>query len=154
MWIGGASAAAIRRTARHGTGWQAGPETPAEVATIVAAIKAAAEEEGRRIDDDHYGAAFPYRFGRLDDSGVAPAMAAYAKRTGNDPATYFAIGDADVIVERIAEYVAAGASKFILRPVGRGGGDAMVQTSRLIEEVLPRVATRWPKPPKMLQVAE
>ena len=30
MWIGGSSEAAIRRTARLGTGWQAGPETPAQ----------------------------------------------------------------------------------------------------------------------------
>ena len=30
MWIGGSSEAAIRRTARIGTGWQAGPETPAQ----------------------------------------------------------------------------------------------------------------------------
>ena len=31
MWIGGSSEAAIRRTARFGTGWQAGAETPAQV---------------------------------------------------------------------------------------------------------------------------
>jgi probable F420-dependent oxidoreductase len=154
MWIGGGSAAAVRRTARFGTGWQAGPETPTELGTIVAAIKSATAEEGRSIDDDHYGAAFPYRFGNVDDPGVEPAMAAYRKRTGNDPAAYFAIGDADAIVARIAEYVAAGASKFILRPVGRGGEEAMAQTRRLIDEVLPRVAARWPKPAKALHAAE
>ncbi len=154
MWIGGGSAAAVRRTARFGTGWQAGPETPAEVAAIVAAIKTAAQEEGRSIDSDHYGAAFPYRFGRPDDPGVEALMAAYRKRTGNDPAAYFAIGDADIIVERIAAYIAAGASKFILRPAGRGGDDAMAQTRRLIDEVLPRVAARWPKHHKRMEAAQ
>ena len=154
MWIGGASEAAVRRTARYGTGWQAGPETPAEVAQVVAAIKAALIEEGRSIDNDHYGAAFPYRFGRPTDPGVQALMAAYRKRTGSDPAAYFAIGDADVIVQRIAEYVAAGASKFILRPAGSGADDAMDQTRRLIEQVLPRVAARWPKAVKQLATAQ
>jgi probable F420-dependent oxidoreductase len=154
MWIGGGSAAAVRRTARFGTGWQAGPETPAELAKIVAAIKAATEEAGRSIDEDHYGAAFPYHFGRADDPAVEAAMAAYRKRTGNSPAAYFAIGNAETIVARIAEYITAGASKFILRPVARGGDESMAQTRRLIEEVLPRVAARWPKPAKALQVAQ
>jgi hypothetical protein len=61
---------------------------------------------------------------------------------------YFAAGDADVIVERIAAYVAGGVSKFILRPVGRGDEAVMVQTQQLIEQVLPRVVARWPKPAK------
>ena len=30
MWIGGGSKAAIQRTGKYGTGWQAGPETPAQ----------------------------------------------------------------------------------------------------------------------------
>ena len=38
MWIGGSSEAAIRRTARFGTGWQAGAETPDQVAPVIAAI--------------------------------------------------------------------------------------------------------------------
>jgi alkanesulfonate monooxygenase SsuD/methylene tetrahydromethanopterin reductase-like flavin-dependent oxidoreductase (luciferase family) len=38
MWIGGGSEAAIQRTARIGTGWQGGPETPAEAARISAAV--------------------------------------------------------------------------------------------------------------------
>jgi len=37
MWIGGSSEAAIRRTARFGTGWQAGAETPEEAGRVIAA---------------------------------------------------------------------------------------------------------------------
>ena len=46
MWLGGATKPAIRRTARFGTGWQAGLETADEVAAVIAAIKLALKEEG------------------------------------------------------------------------------------------------------------
>ena len=146
MWIGGSSEAAIRRTARFGTGWQAGAETPAQVTPIIAGIRAAAVAEGRAIDDDHYGAGIPFRFGRVDDLGLAPLFESYRKRTGRDPLHYFAIGDARTIVDRIAAYVDAGISKFILRPAARGDEEMLAQTRRLIEEVLPLAAMRWPKP--------
>jgi probable F420-dependent oxidoreductase len=149
MWIGGSSAAAIRRTARFGTGWQAGPETPPEAAQAIASIKLAATAAGRAIEEDHYGAGFPFRFGRPDDPGLERLMEAYRKRTGRDPLGYFAIGDAGTIAARIAEYVEAGVSKFILRPAARGDEDMLAQTRRLVEEVLPLVRARWPKPVKM-----
>jgi alkanesulfonate monooxygenase SsuD/methylene tetrahydromethanopterin reductase-like flavin-dependent oxidoreductase (luciferase family) len=148
MWIGGSSEAAVRRTVRFGTGWQAGAETPAQAGPVIAAIRAAAAVEGRPIDDDHYGAGIPFRFGRADDPGLDRLFDAYRKRTGRDPLEYFAIGEAGAIVERIAAYVAAGVSKFILRPAARGDEDMLAQTRRLIEEVLPIAAARWPKPAK------
>jgi probable F420-dependent oxidoreductase len=154
MWIGGSSEAAIRRTARFGTGWQAGAETPDQVAEVIAGIRAAAAAEGRAIDDDHYGAGIPYRFGRADDPGLDRLFEAYKKRTGRDPLRYFAIGDAEAVVERIAAYVAAGISKFILRPAAHGDDEMLSQTRRLIEEVLPLVAARWPKPAKRRAAAE
>ena len=48
-------------------------------------------------------------------------------------------------MSRIAEYVAVGVEKFILRPVGPDGETVIAQTRRLIDEVLPQVSTRWPK---------
>jgi probable F420-dependent oxidoreductase len=145
MWIGGASDAAIRRTARVGTGWQGGPETPAEAARVVSAIRAALAETGRSIDDDHYGASFPFHFGRAGDPAVQRAMEAYSKRTGRDANVYFAVGDAGTIVERIAQYIAAGISKFVLRTACKGDEPMLAQTRQLIDEVLPQVAARWPK---------
>ena len=138
MWIGGSSDAAIRRTAKYGTGWQGGGETLEDAGRVVAAIKKAVVEAGRSIDEDHYGAAFPFYFGKATDSLVTGAMAAYAKRTGRDASSYFAIGDAEVIRDRVAAYVAVGIEKFILRPVGNGD-EVIAQTKRLIEEVLPHI---------------
>jgi alkanesulfonate monooxygenase SsuD/methylene tetrahydromethanopterin reductase-like flavin-dependent oxidoreductase (luciferase family) len=69
---------------------------------------------------------------------VTGAMAAYAKRTSRDATSYFAIGDAQVIRDRVAAYVAVGIEKFILRPVGNGD-EVIAQTRRLIEDVLPHI---------------
>jgi alkanesulfonate monooxygenase SsuD/methylene tetrahydromethanopterin reductase-like flavin-dependent oxidoreductase (luciferase family) len=149
MWIGGSSDAAIRRTARIGTGWLAGGDTPAEAGRVVAAIKAAATEAGRSIDEDHYGAGFAFHFGSRDAPGVRSAMDAYAKRTGRDATHLFAIGDAEAILSRIAEYVDAGVSKFILRPLGGDDDAILAQTRLLIEQVLPRAETRWPRHAKV-----
>jgi len=141
VWIGGSSEAAIRRTAQFGTGWQAGPETPVQVRDVIARIQAALILAGREIDEDHYGAGIPFRFGRPDDPGVARAFAAYRARTGREPAAYFAIGDAETILSRIEEYVLAGASKFILRPIARGDEDMLSQTRSAIEYILPRIGS-------------
>jgi probable F420-dependent oxidoreductase len=138
MWIGGSSDAAIRRTARYGTGWQGGGETLEEAGRVVAAIKKAVVDAGRSIDEDHYGASFPFYFGSPTDSVVTGAMAAYTKRTGKDAARYFAIGDAQTILDRVKEYVTVGIEKFILRPVGTGD-EVIAQTRRLIEQVLPHI---------------
>jgi len=149
MWIGGSTDAAIRRTARIGTGWQSGGDPPAEAGRVVAAIKAAAAEAGRSIDEDHYGAGFAFHFGSRDAPGIGKAMEAYTKRTGRDATQAFAIGDTEAILARLAEYVDAGVSKFILRPLGVDDDAILAQTRLLIEQVLPRAQVRWPKHPKV-----
>ena len=148
MWIGGSSDAAVRRTAKYGTGWQAGAETPEAVGAVIAAIKRAAAEAGRAIDEDHYGAAFAYRFGSPEDPGVANMQARYQARTGRDVRAHAVFGDADAIVERMADYIANDACKFVLRPIADGDEDMVAQTRQLVDEVLPRIAQRWPRPTK------
>jgi probable F420-dependent oxidoreductase len=145
MWIGGSTDAAISRTARIGTGWQAGGDPPAEARRVVAAIKVAATKAGRLIDEDHYGAGFAFHFGSRDAPVVGKAMNAYAKRTGRDAKLTFAVGDAETILARVAEYVDAGVSKFILRPLGSDDEAILAQTRLLIEQVLPRAEARWPR---------
>ena len=139
-WLGGHSPSAIRRTARHATGWLAGLRTPAEVAPIIAAIQRELAIAGRTIDPDHYGAGFGFRFGSWDD----PEVQRIGRVPRNVPATfdpraYYAIGDADAIVERCRQYTEAGVSKFVLIPLARGEAEVLAQCERLIAEVIPRV---------------
>lgn len=138
MWIGGSSRAAVRRSARLGTGWLGGIQSPAQVTPVVRAIHAELERTGRRIDADHYGAGFPFRFGSWDD----PLPARIAASGSGAPRDYMAVGDAAAILERIDEYRKAGISKYVLIPLADGDADLMLQTRRLIEEVIP-VAHSW-----------
>ena len=140
LWIGGSSAAAIRRTARIGTGWLAGIQTPSEVAPVVQAIREASREAGRPIPEDHYGAGFPFRFGDPDEPLVSRLRSARQRlRGGGSGEDYVAAGKADTILERIAAYRRTGVSKFVLIPIASGDDDLMDQTRRLVEEVLPVV---------------
>lgn len=140
LWVGGSAAEAIERTARLGTGWQAGIENPDQVAPVITAIKAACERHGRSIDEDHFGAGFGFRFGSPDEPVVARQVAGLAKRLGHAPKGYFAVGGVDEIMGLLHEFRAAGVHKFVLRPVAQGTADVLQQTRRFIDEVLPAVA--------------
>jgi probable F420-dependent oxidoreductase len=143
IWIGGSSDAAIRRTARYGTGWLGGIQSPSQVAPVVTKIRAATAESGRTIDDDHYGAGFPFRFGDPGEPIVEKTAEGLARLGGGlDPADYLAVGDATTISARIDEYVAAGISKFVLRPIAGSDAEMNEQTARLADEVIPHFAGR------------
>ncbi|HNM76883.1 MAG TPA: LLM class flavin-dependent oxidoreductase [Tepidiformaceae bacterium] len=145
LWIGGSSEAAIRRTARIGTGWLAGLQSPAQVAPVVAAIRERSAANGRPLDDDHYGAGFAFRFGSWDEPVVQRQASVFARiPDAPAPADYLAIGSAQDIAARIREYIAAGISKFVLRPLAEDDEGLIVQTRRLCEEVIPQFASLRP----------
>jgi len=146
LWIGGHSAAAVRRTAALGDGWLGGLIGPDAAAAMKRRILAAAAAEGRAIDDDHYGTSVAFRFGRPDDPQVAAFRHQFAARArGNAPDDFdqaIAAGGADEIVACFQAFVAAGISKFVAFPIAVDADDLCVQTERLAREVLPRVEDR------------
>jgi len=133
-WIGGSSPAAVRRTARLGSGWLAGIQTPEQVGPVIEAIRSASRAAGRPVPEDHYGAGFPFRFGDPDDPLIERFL--MARRGGRG---YAVGGDAAAVLERIEEYRRVGVSKFVLIPIASGDDDLMEQARRLIAEVLPKV---------------
>lgn len=140
LWVGGSAAAAVERTARWGTGWQAGIESPAEVAPVIAAIKARCAELGRHIDDDHFGAGFGFRLGSPDEPIVARYRELLEQRLGRAPDGFVAAGGTAEIMALVNEFRHAGVHKFVLRPIAADGADFVTQTRRFVEELLPEVA--------------
>jgi probable F420-dependent oxidoreductase len=138
LWIGGASPAAVRRTAQLGTGWLGGIQTPELAGRVVAEVREASRDAGRPIPEDHYGIGFPFRFGGWDDP-LAAHVAGASFPGGVRGQDYFVVGGAPAILERIDAYRKVGLSKFVLIPLARGDDELMEQTRRVIEEVLPRV---------------
>ena len=116
IWLGGSAPAGLRRIGRLADGWLGSLLTPAEAAAAVAVIQQAAAQAGREVDPDHFGLSLP-----LALAGVPPALQAsiQRRRPDADPATLVAAGW-DGARRMIGEYVEAGLSKFVVRPVSAG----------------------------------
>ncbi|MGY1742701.1 MULTISPECIES: TIGR03854 family LLM class F420-dependent oxidoreductase [unclassified Blastococcus] len=112
LWLGGSAPAGLRRVGRLADGWLGSFLTPAEAADAVRAIREAAAEAGRAVDEDHYGMSLPVALGRPDERLLA---AVAARRPGIDPLTLVPQGW-DELRRVVEEHVAGGVSKFVVRP--------------------------------------
>lgn len=119
IWIGGKSLAAMRRTARLGDGWIPSFITPDEMRAGIQQVHDLAAAAGRQVPEDHFGTLINYAL--ADSEAAALAMAQpYIPRERVDESTMrqcTAFGPAGRLLEKVEEYVKAGASKFILRPL-------------------------------------
>lgn len=144
LWIGGNAEAALKRTARLGTGWIGGIASPEQVAHAIETIRREAALLGRHIDPDHFGASIAYRIGSLDDPVVAEFPLVRRAGIGDeiDLRPLLAVGSVADVIARIDAYKAAGASKFVLLPIALGDADMFEQTRRACEEILPVIEGR------------
>ena len=140
LWLGGSSKAAVRRTARYGSGWLAPLQSPAEAGVTVAEIKAEAARIGRPIPDDHYGATILFKIGKPSEDqrtkaspDTNPAKAAYQQRLQSIQA----IGEPDEVLARIREFAAQGVTKFIAIPMAQTEEEMIQQCRLLSSEVIP-----------------
>lgn len=135
IWIGGRTEAAWRRVADLGDGWLASGVTPLDVFEGRAAIRAHLEANGRTIEEDHYGVMLmAYLAGSTEEALDRLAVAGMRRRPDVPLESYAALGTARDIHERLREYRAAGANKFVLRLACRED-EALDQLERLAEAV-------------------
>jgi probable F420-dependent oxidoreductase len=121
IWLGGSAPAGLRRVGRLADGWLGSLLTPAEAGAAVTVIQDAAAEVGREVEEDHFGLSLPVILAGNEHGGIpAPLLASInRRRPGADPATLVAPGW-DGARRMIGQYVEAGLSKFVVRPVSPG----------------------------------
>jgi probable F420-dependent oxidoreductase len=117
IWIGGRSQAAMRRTGRLGDGWLVSSVSPNEVQTGIEAIRSYAAEAGRKVPEDHYGVLIPFYFG-ASNRAVEIAERLIRRRPDLTTSEFAAVGHAAHVRAKVEAYIAAGASKFVMRPCG------------------------------------
>lgn len=132
IWFGGRDRRELSRAGRLGDGWLASFATAGEVAAGIDVVRTAAARHGRSIDDDHYGVLLLYA---LREPSVPMRDFLRWRRPDLSLAQALPVGGA-ALRQRLAEYIAAGASKFVLVPADRPP-DWQAELASLADEVLP-----------------
>jgi probable F420-dependent oxidoreductase len=132
IWLGGSVSAAFRRIGRLGDGWLGSFLTPAGARHGREAIQAAAAQADREIEPDHFGISLAVADGELPSELAA---AAKQRRPDVDPAELIATSWA-ALHRQLDAYVAAGLTKFVIRPAGRQPLQGFAD--RFVAELLPR----------------
>jgi probable F420-dependent oxidoreductase len=124
IWLGGRSAAAIRRAGRFADVWIPYMYTPEQVATSLAEVRAAAGTAGR---DPSAVRAAVFCWGGVDENParsrrevVDGVSAVYQQAFDRLADRYLLHGDPDRVAARAREYADAGADTLVFSPVGSG----------------------------------
>jgi probable F420-dependent oxidoreductase len=112
IWLGGSAPAALRRVGRLADGWLGSLLTPGEARAAREDIQAAASAAGREVEADHFGISLAVAHGDLP---AELATSICQRRPGIDPAALVPAGWAAARLT-IEQYIAAGLSKFVVRP--------------------------------------
>lgn len=115
IWVGGRSAAAIRRAARAGNGWLALFLTPERFAERRAELEALTED-GRDVEMALH---LPACIGGADAEERMRGF--YGRMASFEPdrfAPYWATGSAEQIIDTVGRYVDAGVQHIVLAPPG------------------------------------
>jgi probable F420-dependent oxidoreductase len=112
VWLGGRAKSELRRVGRLGDGWLPSFSTPAEVAAGRVVVEDAADEAGRAIDVEHFGALVIYA---RDEIPELLAAGIKARRPDIDPTELVPVG-LPAVRQTLERYLEHGFSKLVLVP--------------------------------------
>lgn len=113
VWLGGRGPQALDRVGRIADGWLGAQLTPSESEAARGRIQEAASVAGREVDPEHFGMSIPYARVTPEAGLLAPLA---ARRPDVDPLAFVPVGRSG-LRDFIGGYVAAGLSKFVVRPL-------------------------------------
>ena len=131
VWLGGIAPSELRRVGRVGDGWLPSFCSPDDIVGAMPVIEEAATAAGRSIDPQHIGALIPYCDGELPSRIIEMVQ---HRRPDLDPRRV--IPTRAQLPELIGEFVAVGASKFVVLPLV-GDADPDRELGVLADELLP-----------------
>lgn len=114
VWLGGQAPSELRRVGRLGDGWLPSFCDAEDVRRGKAAIEAAADEAGRAIDPEHFGALVAYAEGEVPD---VLAQFIRKRRPDLDDPRKIVPASLPELRARLEEMTEAGASKFVVLPL-------------------------------------
>lgn len=132
IWLGGSAPGALRRIGRYGDGWLGSFLTPDEARRGREQIERAAHDADRSIEADHFGINLAVADGELTGDMIDVVR---RRRPDIDPADLIA-PDWPALHRQLDGHLAAGLTKFVIRPAGPVPMDAFID--RFVAELLPR----------------
>jgi len=133
VWLGGQAPSELRRVGRLGDGWLPSFCDAEDIRKGRAAVEAAADEAGRAIDPEHYGALVAYAHGEVPE-----ALGAFIRqrRPDIDDPRQIIPTDLPALRRRLEEMIDAGASKFVVLPLDEPD-DWTAELEAVAAELLP-----------------
>ncbi len=118
VWLGGRAKSELRRVGRLGDGWLPSFSTPAEVAAGRVLVEEAADQAGREIEVEHFGALVIYV---RDEIPELLSAAIAARRPGLDPNELIPVG-LPAVRAHLEAFLEHGFSKLVLVPAHEPNG--------------------------------
>lgn len=131
VWLGGIAESELRRVGRMGDGWMPSFCSPTDVAEGIKVISAVAAEQNRSIDPEHYGVLVAYC-----DSKLPARIVESLQRRRPDIDPYSVIPRREDLHHLLREFIAVGASKFIVVPLNPTF-DPDAELGQLADQLLP-----------------
>jgi probable F420-dependent oxidoreductase len=119
VWLAGIADSELRRVGRLADGWLPSFITPTEAELGWRKINDEAARNDRTIDPEHFGVLIPYSLDAIPEQVIATVV---SRRSSDvDPNDIIPVGW-QCLVELIHKFIAIGASKFVVIPMGAHTG--------------------------------